>query len=125
MALSDNTRGALFMVGSMTCFPVNDAFMKTLADDMSLVQAVFLRGVATTCLMLLLIRVLRISTPRLDRKNHRLFFLRNVAGVSAAPPNRRGFCVFDPVRTLVAATDRFPILPRTCDRPGRAGNPTI
>jgi len=84
MALTDNTRGALFMVGSMTCFTVNDAFMKSLADDMPLVQAVFLRGVATTCLMLLMIRVLRISTPKLDRRNRRLFYLRNVAEVSTA-----------------------------------------
>ena len=42
--LSDNTRGALFMMASMLGFSVNDALLKSVADDLPLSQAVFLRG---------------------------------------------------------------------------------
>ena len=37
--LSDNLRGALFMVFSMTAFTLNDACMKGLSDDLPLFQA--------------------------------------------------------------------------------------
>lgn len=51
MQISDNTRGALLMMGSMSAFTFNDAFMKTLAGDVPLFQAVFLRGLCVTALL--------------------------------------------------------------------------
>ena len=45
--LSDNMRGALFMVISMAAFTAGDACMKTVAGQMPLYQAVTLRGVLT------------------------------------------------------------------------------
>lgn len=55
---SENLRGALFMSGSMAAFTANDALMKSLAGDVPLTQAIFMRGVVTTLLMLMLARLL-------------------------------------------------------------------
>lgn len=41
---ADNLRGAGFMVIAMGAFVINDALMKSLADEVSLFQAVFVRG---------------------------------------------------------------------------------
>lgn len=49
--LSDNIRGALLMMGAMAAFTFNDAFMKALADELPLFQAIFFRGIgAILCL---------------------------------------------------------------------------
>ncbi|MBP7000697.1 DMT family transporter [Amaricoccus sp.] len=42
---AENLRGAAFMGASMVGFSLNDALIKTLADDLPLFQAVFLRGI--------------------------------------------------------------------------------
>ena len=42
--MSDNLKGAALMVGSMTAFTINDAFMKAIAGELPLLQAMFLRG---------------------------------------------------------------------------------
>jgi drug/metabolite transporter (DMT)-like permease len=44
MALTDNTRGALFMSASMAGFACNDALMKFAFETMPLAQSVFVRG---------------------------------------------------------------------------------
>lgn len=70
MAISDNTRGALFMVGSMAAFTLNDTAMKALTQSMPLFQAILLRGVLTTAGLLglgLYMGALRWSLPRKDR----------------------------------------------------------
>jgi S-adenosylmethionine uptake transporter len=70
MAMSDNTRGALLMVGSMTAFTVNDAFIKSVFDELPLFQAIFLRSLGTVAVMALLARVtggLRLPAGRRDR----------------------------------------------------------
>jgi len=53
-ALSDNVRGALFMMLSMAGFVLNDTAMKSLSDELPMFQAIFLRGVAATILIGLL-----------------------------------------------------------------------
>ncbi len=50
MALSDNARGALLLSGAMTIFVANDAAMKLAAQDIPMIQALALRGVAATVL---------------------------------------------------------------------------
>ena len=50
-ALSANARGALFMMASMAGFSLNDALIKTVAGELPLFQAVFLRGLAATLLI--------------------------------------------------------------------------
>ena len=53
MALSDNARGALFMSVSMAGFALNDALMKVVSSELPLLQAIFLRGLAASALILL------------------------------------------------------------------------
>ena len=43
--LSENMRGAVLMVASMTAFTLNDAFMKSLSDELPLFQSIFLRSI--------------------------------------------------------------------------------
>ena len=56
--LSDNIRGALIMVGAMCAFTFNDAFMKSLSDELPLFQAVFFRGLAAVVFLTILCRLL-------------------------------------------------------------------
>lgn len=51
MRSADNLRGAGFMMISMAAFVVNDALMKSLAGDVPLFQAIFVRGLFATCLV--------------------------------------------------------------------------
>lgn len=52
--LTDNLRGAIFMMVSMAGFIVSDTIMKLLAADLPLFQAIFLRGSFAAVLMGLL-----------------------------------------------------------------------
>jgi S-adenosylmethionine uptake transporter len=81
--LSDNARGALLMMGSMAAFTFNDACMKGLAGELPLVQAVFLRGIATTALMYLLARWLGRLRLDLPAREWRLILLRALADIGA------------------------------------------
>lgn len=56
--LSDNVRGALIMGGAMCAYTLNDAFMKSLADELPLFQAIFFRGVAAVLFLTLLCRMM-------------------------------------------------------------------
>jgi drug/metabolite transporter (DMT)-like permease len=49
--LSDNMRGALFMMLAMAGYTFNDAMMKLLANNLSLFQAVLLRGIIVSLLV--------------------------------------------------------------------------
>ena len=51
---SVNIRGALFMTASMAGYVFNDALMKSLAADMSMGQAIFLRGIFASLLIVAL-----------------------------------------------------------------------
>ncbi len=51
MPLSDNAQGALWMMLSMAGFVLNDTFMKSLAGEVPLFQAIFLRGLIATALI--------------------------------------------------------------------------
>ena len=48
---SANARGALYMMASMAGFALNDALIKTVAGELPLFQAVFLRGIIATLLI--------------------------------------------------------------------------
>ena len=54
MQLSENIKGAIFMSVNMLAFVVNDAFMKFLLMDISIYQAIFLRGVITIPMLALM-----------------------------------------------------------------------
>lgn len=84
MTLSDNTRGALLMVGSMTAFTINDACMKALSDELPLFQALLIRSlVVVAALGLIAWRkgVFRTFIPRQDRW---LIAVRTVSEVGGA-----------------------------------------
>ena len=49
--LSDNTRGALFMTICMAGFVLNDAMIKLATQEVSLFQAIFLRGILASLLI--------------------------------------------------------------------------
>lgn len=50
MALSDNARGALLLSSAMTIFVANDASMKLVSQDVPMIQAIAVRGLAATVL---------------------------------------------------------------------------
>lgn len=69
MKLSDNLRGAGLMMISMAAFTFNDTAIKSLGDSLPLAQTIFLRGVATSMVMVLVawrVGALRLDFPRRD-----------------------------------------------------------
>lgn len=54
MTLSPNLQGAALMNISMLAFTLNDACMKLVTSDLPLFQAIFLRGLGTTAVLVLL-----------------------------------------------------------------------
>jgi drug/metabolite transporter (DMT)-like permease len=75
-SLSDNAQGAIFMMVSMSAFVLNDTLMKLVSAEMSLFQAVFLRGAVATSLLLILARRRGVLFPPIDTGNRRLIVLR-------------------------------------------------
>lgn len=83
-AMSDNLRGALLMMAGMAAFTVNDTFLKALADELPLMQAIFLRGVATTAFLYGLARSMGALRFDLPRRDWGLVLLRTAGEVAAA-----------------------------------------
>lgn len=82
--LSDNVRGAFFMVMSMSAFTLNDAFMKALGEEVPLFQAVFLRSIAVVALLAFLSwRKDGLRLPS-DPRDLKLVVIRSVAEAAAA-----------------------------------------
>lgn len=81
---SDNTRGAFLMMGAMAAFTLNDACMKAVGEELPFFQAVFLRGVATTVLLVLIAQVMGGLRVDLPRRDWGLVALRTAAEVGAA-----------------------------------------
>jgi drug/metabolite transporter (DMT)-like permease len=52
--LSTNALGAVFMMGSMAGFVINDTLMKIVLNDLGLFQAILIRGLFATAFMVLL-----------------------------------------------------------------------
>ena len=81
--LSPNLKGALYMTLSMAGFTLNDTCVKLVAETVPLFQIVFLRGLATTVMLAIMVQMtvgLRWSMPRRDRP---LVALRTLAEVAA------------------------------------------
>lgn len=77
--LSDNMRGALLMVATMTAFTINDAFMKIAASEMPLMQAIFLRSAFVVPLMVVLCRGMGQLRFRLSRQDWHMVLIRTGA----------------------------------------------
>lgn len=82
--LTANMRGALFMMGSMLSFTFNDAFMKSLAGEVPLFQAIFVRGVATSVFLLVIAWRLGAFKTSISRKDWTIILWRALAEVLAA-----------------------------------------
>jgi S-adenosylmethionine uptake transporter len=72
------------MVGSMTAFTLNDACLKALSDELPLMQALFLRSLATSFLILGFLVVTGRLDLRLARRDWILVSVRTAAEVAAA-----------------------------------------
>ena len=83
-ALKSNTKGALLMMASMASFTMNDAFMKGLSTVLPLSQAVFLRGIATTLILLALAQAMGGLKLRLPKRDWKIILARNVTEVLMA-----------------------------------------
>ncbi|TCP40502.1 S-adenosylmethionine uptake transporter [Rhodovulum marinum] len=82
--LSENTRGAALMMGSMAAFTFNDACMKALSDEVPFFQALFLRGCGTVLLLLVATRLMGALRFRLPRRDWALIATRTLAEICAA-----------------------------------------
>jgi drug/metabolite transporter (DMT)-like permease len=82
--LSQNMRGALFMIAAMVAFTLNDAFMKGLAGEMPMFQALFLRGGVTSVLLGLLIWRMGAFSFRMSRRDLTLVALRSLSEAMGA-----------------------------------------
>lgn len=80
-SLADNMRSAAYMTASMAGFTCNDAFLKSLAGDLPLFQAVFLRGLIATALIAALAWYQGALRLRFARHDGRLIGLRAVAEI--------------------------------------------
>jgi drug/metabolite transporter (DMT)-like permease len=79
LTLSDNARGVIFMSIAMAAFTCNDTLMKSVTQSVPLMEAIAIRGVISSVLLLVLghlIGGLRLALPRGDRP---LMFWRTVA----------------------------------------------
>ena len=82
--LTDNMRGALFMVGSMSAFTVNDAFMKAVSVDLPLFQSIFLRGLIVLPLLVILCKAMGQLRFNLSRRDWMLILIRTGAEMIGA-----------------------------------------
>lgn len=79
MTLSDNMRGAVFIMLSMTAFTINDALMKLAAPALPFFQQVFMRGVLITFGLIILARMWGHFGHRASRKDRILMAVRTLA----------------------------------------------
>ncbi|MFD0981544.1 DMT family transporter [Tropicimonas aquimaris] len=82
--MSPNFKAAALMAASMASFTINDALMKSVSDDMSLFQAMFLRGMGGSVLILVAAAVTGSLRLRLPRRDRGLVVWRTLAEIAAA-----------------------------------------
>ena len=81
--LSETVRGALYMMAAMAGFTCNDGFMRITLAEVPLFQAILMRGLMLTALLLLL-QAIRDGKPRkLARKDKAIVGLRAVTEMVA------------------------------------------
>ena len=83
MILSDNLRGALFMICGMAGFTFNDACMKLVTEDLPLFQAIFLRGVGTSVLLVVVCLHQGALHFRVSGADRRVIGLRTLGEIGA------------------------------------------
>lgn len=81
--LTDNMRGAVYMMLSMAAFVCNDTLVKLVSADLPLFPTVFLRGLVATALLLAIARSQDALWPPLDTGDRRLIVLRMAGEIGA------------------------------------------
>ncbi|MEM1235063.1 MAG: DMT family transporter [Pseudomonadota bacterium] len=79
-----NQRGAALMVGSMTAFTVNDAFMKLLGSEWPVFQSLFIRGLFVVGMMAALSYAMGHIRRGIPRRDWQLVLLRSGCEALAA-----------------------------------------
>ena len=83
MPLSNNLRGAAFMVIAMASFTLNDACMKAITQDVPLFQAIAMRGVLTVALLAVLVQAMAQGRFLLPQREARIVGVRAMAEMLA------------------------------------------
>lgn len=81
--ISPNIRGAIIMAASMLAFVLNDGMMKYLFADMTIYQAVFLRGVLTIPIIALIAIYRRQLLVRISWRDGKIVIMRVAGEVGA------------------------------------------
>lgn len=84
MAMTDNLRGAVLMVASMTSFTVNDTFVKLVGDEVPFFQFLLLRTIGASILIYLIARRAGAIRWPSDPRDRRLILIRGFAEMAAA-----------------------------------------
>ena len=79
--MNNNLKGALLMMLSMLAFLINDVFMKLLSPDLPLFQAIFVRGVFTSFILLALVLINFRNLFRDFQGNYVLISLRTLGEI--------------------------------------------
>lgn len=82
--MTDNIRGALFMVGSMICFAVNDAVIKSLGGVLPIFQTLAVRGGIVVIVLAVMVMRSGWRVQELRRRDKMILLLRVAAEVGAA-----------------------------------------
>lgn len=82
--MTDNIRGALFMVGSMICFAVNDAVIKSLGGVLPIFQTLAVRGGIVVIVLAVMVMRSGWCVQELRRRDKMILLLRVAAEVGAA-----------------------------------------
>ncbi len=83
MNVSDNLRGALYMMVAMAAFTLNDSGMKAATETMPLYQAIALRGGLTVAMLLVLGALMGGLRHRLSRRDAGIIAVRTLAEIAA------------------------------------------
>lgn len=83
VAISDNTRGILYMNIAMATFTLNDTFMKLVTQSIALSQAIAIRGTLTVLALLVLARVMGVRQWQAAPPDRKLLAWRTVGEVGA------------------------------------------
>jgi drug/metabolite transporter (DMT)-like permease len=81
MQLSDNARGAAYMMVAMAAFTLNDTAMKVLTQGLPLFQIIAIRGLLTMLGLIALAVVLGQWKPNLTRRDGKVISLRCIAEI--------------------------------------------
>jgi drug/metabolite transporter (DMT)-like permease len=81
MQLSDNARGAVYMMVAMAAFTLNDTAMKVLTADLPLFQAIAMRGICTLVGLIVLARLMGQWQVGLGPGDRRVIGVRCVAEI--------------------------------------------